>query len=126
MLVPRTDRRSCHYGSYMWTLLVLALLLQGCSDSGAGARHIKVVMKKYAIEPPVIQLHKGETVVLDVYSADVEHGFEVPALGINEPVHRNFPAKIVLKPQKKGEFAMRCSVLCGPGHDDMTGRIVVE
>ena len=83
-------------------------------------------MKKYAIDPPVIHLRKGETVVLDVYSADVQHGLEIKALGINEPVHRNFPAAIVLRPRQAGEFAMRCSVLCGPGHDDMVGKIIVE
>lgn len=111
-----------------WAAVLLAgLLLVGCSKGAPpNARHIKIVMKKYAFDPPVVRLTKGETVVLDVYSADVEHGMKVDALGINEPVHKNFPAHIVYTPAERGTFRMECSVLCGPGHDDMVGTIVVE
>jgi cytochrome c oxidase subunit 2 len=83
-------------------------------------------MKKWAIEPSVIRVKKGQIVELDVYTADVEHGFQVTELGINEPVQPRFPATIVFRAEQTGEFKIQCSITCGRGHDDMTGVIIVD
>lgn len=88
--------------------------------------HVQVTMRRFEIEPNVIRVKQGENVVLDVSSKDVEHGFEVEDLGINEPIQPGKPAQISLDTSKKGEFLVDCSILCGPGHDDMTAKIVVE
>ncbi len=108
-------------------LLFLAPLcgLSGC-NSGKPDVVIPVVMKKYALDPPVIRVKKGQLVELDVSTADVQHGFTVPDLGIKEPIQPRRPARIVFKADRAGVFPMSCSIICGPGHDDMAGKIVVE
>lgn len=110
--------------------IVCMLALVGCSNPPAGEgenlSHINVVMKKYAIEPGEIRLKKGEEVMLHISTADVQHGFDVPELGIKESVQKGRPAMIRLKPEKAGEFKVVCSVLCGAGHDDMLAKIIVE
>ncbi len=106
-------------------LLVLAGSLCGCNSDKPDVV-IPVVMKKYAFDPPVIRLKKGQVVELDVSTADVQHGFTVPDLGIKEPIQPRRPAKIVFKADRAGTFPMTCSIICGPGHDDMVGKIVVE
>lgn len=83
-------------------------------------------MRKFVIEPNVIRVEQGENVVLDVSSKDVQHGFQVEQLGINEPIRPGKPVAVVLDTSKKGQFRMECSIICGAGHDDMTGKIVVE
>jgi cytochrome c oxidase subunit II len=107
-------------------LLVLIAAVTGC-NSGKPDVKIRVVMKKYSFNPEVIRVKKGQTVELDVETADVQHGFSVPDLGIKEPIqpHRA-PAKIVFKADRAGVFPMTCSIICGPGHDMMQGRIIVE
>jgi cytochrome c oxidase subunit II len=107
--------------------LVLGLSwgLSGC-DSAKPDVVIPVVMKKYAFDPPVIRVKKGQVVELDVSTADVQHGFTVPDLGIRESIQPHRPAKIVFKADRAGVFPMTCSIICGPGHDDMAGKIVVE
>ena len=83
-------------------------------------------MRKFAIEPDVIQVKQGEDVVLVVSTRDVQHGFEVDDMGINEPIQPGKPASIHLDTSKKGEFNVACSIICGPGHNEMTAKIVVE
>ena len=83
-------------------------------------------MKKYAFEPAVIRVKAGQTTELEVSSADVQHGFDVPELGIKEPVRPGQPAIITLKSPAKGEYKVACGIICGPHHDDMAGKLVVE
>jgi cytochrome c oxidase subunit 2 len=105
------------------------LPLTGChrtpSYSGAPDTVITVVMKKWAIIPNRIVIPRGARVELIVHTADVEHGFNVPALAINEPVQPNKPARIRFLAQTPGTYPMRCSIACGKGHDKMTGSIVI-
>ncbi len=37
-------------------------------------------MKKYSIEPAVIHVKAGQITELEVSTADVQHGFDVPGL----------------------------------------------
>jgi cytochrome c oxidase subunit 2 len=110
-------------------LILISFLLAaaGCQKSSTpGAERIKVVMKKYTIEPAVIHVKAGQTTELEVSTADVQHGFDVPSLGIKEPVRPGNPAVITLKSPAKGEYEVVCGIICGPHHDDMKGRLVVE
>ncbi len=85
----------------------------------------QIVMKKWEIDPALVEVPQGARVELVVTSMDVEHGIAVPGLGIREPVQPEHPAVIRLLAQTPGVYPMRCSVLCGRGHDKMTGAIVI-
>jgi cytochrome c oxidase subunit 2 len=108
--------------------LCLAILGVSCrSQSKSSAdQHIQVVMKKYSIEPSVIHVKAGQTTELEVSTADVQHGFDVPELGIKEPVRSGQPAIVTLKNPPKGEYKVVCGIICGPHHDDMVAKLVVE
>ncbi|HLJ90437.1 MAG TPA: cupredoxin domain-containing protein [Candidatus Angelobacter sp.] len=99
---------------------------QGESASQGPVERIKVVMKKYSIEPPVIAVKSGARTELEVSTADVQHGFGVPQLGINESIQPGRPAVIAIKSPAKGEYKVVCSILCGPHHEDMTAKIVAQ
>lgn len=86
---------------------------------------LRVVMKKWAIEPNRIEVRQGTRVELVVSTADVEHGLGVPGLGINEPVQPGKPAVVRFLAQTPGTYPMKCSVLCGREHKKMTGEIVI-
>lgn len=107
--------------------LIGALLLSSCtSKSSKPPQHVRVSMRKFAIEPAVIRVKQGSNVVLHVSTQDVQHGFQVPELGINQPIQPGRPAEILIDTSRKGQFAVACSIICGPGHDDMQAKIVVE
>jgi heme/copper-type cytochrome/quinol oxidase subunit 2 len=130
--VPRNpllcDGSHIHMNRNVWLIFFSFLLLAaGCQNkSNSGAERIKVVMKKYTIEPAVIHVKAGQTTELEVSTADVQHGFDVPELGIKEPVRPGSPAVITLKSPAKGEYKVVCGIICGPHHDDMQAKLVVE
>src|SRR5436305_9852360 len=109
-------------------ILLAACLVNSCSSkrSSHNTRILPVSMRKFAIEPDVIQVKQGEDVVLVVSTGDVQHGFEVDDMGINEPIQPGKSASIHLDTSKKGEFNVACSIICGPGHNEMTAKIVVR
>jgi cytochrome c oxidase subunit 2 len=108
--------------------LTLAILTLGCRNQpkSAADAHIQVVMKKYAIEPAVIHVKANQTTELEISTADVQHGFDVPGLGIKEPVRSGQPAIVTLNHPPKGEYKVECGIICGPHHDDMVAKLVVE
>ena len=111
-------------------LLVLMLsffiFVAGCHQSSSSAPRIKVVMKKYVIQPAEIHVKAGQTTELEVTTPDVQHGFDVPGLSIKEPVRPGQTAIVTLKNPPKGEYKIVCGIICGPHHDDMVAKLVVE
>ena len=109
-------------------LLPVAFLLTACNTKPSihDFRIQRVTMRKFAIQPDVIRVKQGEDVLLNVSTEDVQHGFEVEDMGINEPIQPGKAVEIHLDTSKRGEFRVACSIICGTGHNNMTGKIVVE
>lgn len=83
-------------------------------------------MKRYTIDPAEIRVKPGERIELEVTTADVQHGLDIPDLGIKEPVQPGRTTIIKFKAPSKGEYRVSCGVLCGPRHDDMVARLIVQ
>jgi cytochrome c oxidase subunit 2 len=107
-------------------LLSFFFLLWGCQKKKPADVRIQVVMKKYAIDPPVIRVKSGQLVELSITTTDVQHGFDVPDLGIKEAVQPGRTTTVYFKAPAPGEYKTACGILCGPHHDDMAGKLVVE
>jgi cytochrome c oxidase subunit 2 len=106
---------------------VLAFALNGCSNfSGRDPVRIQVKMKKYTFDPPLIRVKQGDLVELEISAADVQHGFSIPDLEIREPVPRGRSVTVRFRAEQRGQFKIKCSILCGPGHDEMQGTLIVE
>lgn len=103
-----------------------------------------VIGHNYWRHPPTrlreIKVRRGDTLVLVLTSADVEHGFIIPALGIGpytiEPGHRKV---IHFTADRAGSFPFLCAKICSctghgfactlhkkEGHEGMTGVLTVE
>lgn len=105
------------------SFLFLAL---GCQKNPAPDEHVRVVMRKYSIEPSLIRVKPGERVELDVTTSDVQHGLDIPDLGIKEPVQPGRTTVVTFRAPAKGEYRIACGVICGAHHEDMTAKLVVE
>jgi cytochrome c oxidase subunit II len=82
---------------------------------GAGGRMDQVVV------------HKGDTVVFRVNSADVTHSFSIPDLGIlARYILPGYPLSVQFVADKPGSYEIRCREFCSPGHPAMFARLVVE
>jgi heme/copper-type cytochrome/quinol oxidase subunit 2 len=107
-------------------LLSFLFLVSGCQKKLPADEHIRVTLKKYSIEPSLIRVKSGEIIELEITALDVQHGLDMPDLGIKTRVQPGRPATVTFRAPAKGEYRMACGVICGPHHDDMVGKLVVE
>ncbi|MBI5159386.1 cupredoxin domain-containing protein [Candidatus Micrarchaeota archaeon] len=92
-------------------------------DSGAGqpqAKEFAVKAFRFGYAPDEIKVNKGDRVKITIENTDTMHGIRIPDLGIRENETIDFVA------EKQGEFTWYCNVMCGPGHMEMKGKLVVE
>jgi len=89
-------------------------------------KEIKMVAKKWQFEPNIIQVKMGEKIRLKIKSVDVAHGFSLPQFGVDQQLTPQQETTIEFVADKKGEFPFFCSVYCGAGHSEMTGKLIVE
>jgi plastocyanin len=87
---------------------------------------IKITAKKFEYVPNIIKLKKGVTTVFEFTSLDVQHGFNCPGLGVRTDINPGKTSQVRITPLKVGEYNFHCDVFCGNGHEDMTGKIIVE
>ena len=89
-------------------------------------KEFKMTAKQFQFEPSTIEVNKGDKVRLIVTSVDVPHGIAIPEYGINQRLDPGKPVTIEFIADKEGTFTSFCSVLCGAGHSNMKGKIVVK
>ena len=80
------------------------------------------------MKKPVIEVTKGDLVVLKLKSSDVVHGFSLKDLGvyITDGIQ---PGKVVFvsfKADKAGTFTFSCNSVCGDNHQKMQGTLIVK
>ena len=82
--------------------------------------------KKFEFSPASITVKEGDKVKLTINSLDVPHGFAIDELGIKQDVAVGKPTIIEFTATKKGTFRFYCSLICGTGHKEMEGQLIVE
>ncbi len=87
---------------------------------------IKITAKKFEFSPGEIKLKKGVPVTLEFTSLDVAHGFNCPDLKVRTDITPGKVTRVRIVPETAGTFNFFCDVFCGEGHENMTGKIVVE
>ena len=77
---------------------------------------------------PVIEVAKGDLVVLKLRSSDVTHGFSLKAYGIYlaEGINPGKTVYVSFRADKTGTFIFSCNVYCGAIHQNMQGTLVVK
>lgn len=98
-------------------------------------REVYVAAERYRFTPGTddpIRVGHGERVGLAVTALDQGyhsgHGVYVPAdaYDVDLQAAPGGTSSTTFRADVAGEFEVRCDVYCGEGHDDMTGRLVVE
>lgn len=84
-----------------------------------------ITARQFAFEPSTLSVNRGDTVIINVTSTDVAHGLAIDEYGINETINGGETKQIKFVADKTGEFILYCSVMCGAGHRDMTGKLIV-
>lgn len=87
---------------------------------------IEVTAKKWEFIPSTITVKQGQRVRLNIQSIDVTHGLAIPDFDISLRLEPGTSASTEFIADKKGTFSFFCNVLCGEGHKDMRGTLIVE
>lgn len=109
--------------------LAMVLPLTGQEEAAKKpVRTISIVAERFFFSPSKIKLKEGETVEFVLTSDDTDHGFHVPAAGIDIaiPPSGKGEARVRFTAVKKGNFRFECSRACGAGHNLMRGEIIVR
>ncbi|MDR9852677.1 cupredoxin domain-containing protein [Paenibacillus sp. VCA1] len=96
------------------------------SDSSSSAsgdvKEITVNAKSFEFSPNEIKVKKGDKVKITLKNTDGAHGLEIPEFKVN--LQKDGSAEFTA--DKAGTFDFDCSVMCGAGHGDMKGKLIVE
>ena len=89
---------------------------------------VYLMAMRFLYEPNVLRLERGVRYRFRMMSMDVNHGASIHT-GMAGHIMRR-PAMVmtemVMTFSEAGEFMVYCTVYCGPGHDQMKGKIIVE
>ena len=102
---------------------------QVAKDAGTptrGVHEIQVTLRKYEFSPGSLRVRKGEQVKLVMAAADHDHGFKLADFNINQKIPKGTTVVVEFTADKAGTFQFRCSNVCGFGHRNMKGTLVVE
>jgi cytochrome c oxidase subunit II len=105
-------------------LFVCAALGAGLAARGAD-KVVRVTARKFVFTPNVIELKKGEPVVIELATEDVFMGFNVPDFKLRSDIVPGKVMRLALTPDRAGTFTFLCDVFCGDGHETMSGKIIV-
>jgi cytochrome c oxidase subunit II len=87
---------------------------------------VQIVAHKFTFEPNRITLKKGVPVTLRLTSRDVQHGFYIRGLKVDEEIEPGKTTEVTITPDKVGTFPTICDHFCGLGHKEMNMTVVVE
>jgi cytochrome c oxidase subunit 2 len=89
-------------------------------------KEFNVIAKQWDFSPDTITVNEGNTVILNIESIDVTHGFALSEFGVSERLESGKTTTVEFVADKKGSFSFFCNVLCGSGHGSMRGTLVVQ
>lgn len=109
-------------------LAILGTILTGCvtGDSttklgvSANTKEFTVKAFRFGYSPDVIEVNKGDKVRINIENTDTTHGIRIPDLNLKGNNTIDFTV------DKEGEFNWYCNVMCGEGHRQMGGKIIVK
>ena len=88
-------------------------------------RVIKIVAKRFDYTPGNFTLKKGEPVTLELTSADVLMGFNLPDFNLRADIIPGKVTRVRFVPDKTGTFTFLCDIFCGTKHEEMNGKLTV-
>ena len=90
------------------------------NDGDDNTKLINIKTSRWSYEPETITVKKGDHVKIIINNTDTTHGIVIPELGVSGIESVEFTA------DKPGTYAFNCPTMCGAGHKDMKGTLIVE
>lgn len=116
----------------IWLLLALAAITLAfapipfaTSSTAPISRTFRVYADQFAYEPAELHVNRGDTVTIELVSADVVHGLYVDGYDVSIETDPGQTERLTFVADKPGSFRFRCNVTCGAIHPFMIGKLTV-
>ncbi len=126
-MIPSQSRRR-----FAFTACALALLSAGYGASFVAAQNavprakvVRISARRFEYSPAHLTLKKGQPVVLELTSADVLMGLNIPDFNVRGDIEPGKVTRVRFVPDKTGTFTFLCDIFCGSGHERMQGTLSV-
>lgn len=88
-------------------------------NAEADVKEFEIKAFRFGYSPDTITVNKGDKVRVIIENTDTLHGIRIPSLGVAGNEALEFSAETA------GEFEWLCNVMCGSGHREMKGKLIV-
>ena len=88
-------------------------------------RTFRIDARQFAYFPSELQVNEGDTVIIQLVSADVVHGLYVDGYDVSVEADPGQTTTLTFTTDKPGSFRFRCNVTCGAMHPFMIGKLNV-
>ncbi|MCD9020682.1 cupredoxin domain-containing protein [Cohnella sp. NL03-T5] len=92
------------------------------SQAAGAAKAITIEAKNFEFDQKEIKVKKGETVSITLKNSQGNHGIKIE--GYDKEIKKD--QTVTFTADQTGEFKFACSIICGKGHAEMTGKLIVE
>jgi cytochrome c oxidase subunit II len=97
----------------------------GTAQERDGSLTARLIADQYAFVPYCVKLAVNIPVKFRLTSADVVHGFLLPATNVNTMIVPGYVAEVRTRFTRPGVYSMPCNEFCGNGHHGMWARVSV-
>ena len=114
-----------HLFLFVMAGLVVAFAPLPVSPIAPQERTFRIDARQYAYAPSELKVNTGDTVNIQLVSADVVHGLYVDGYDISVEADPGQTRTLSFLADKPGSFRFRCNVTCGAMHPFMIGKLNV-
>jgi heme/copper-type cytochrome/quinol oxidase subunit 2 len=104
------------FGLHLWSLL----------SYEPSQKSFSLSAQKFSFTPNILEVTKGDKVVITLSSEDVEHGFYLDGYELEMHAKPGVYPSVSFTADKVGKFSYRCSITCGSFHPYMIGWLKVN
>lgn len=131
MASPIAERRSLDQPSYNHAvraaLLTFALVAgAGAQDQAPTAIPITVTVRRYAFDPPRIEVNQDDLVKIELRTNDIAHSLTIDTYRIAKRVGPGHPVIFEFRADRAGTFPYYCDLQADDGCRKMRGQLVVK
>jgi polyferredoxin len=88
--------------------------------------HLFLEARSFAFDPGVIEVSRGDRIILELQSVDVTHGVYIDGYELAAVSEPGRTARLDFVADRVGKFKYRCSMACGSLHPFMIGELIVQ
>ncbi len=89
-------------------------------------RVITVTAQRFFYKPNIIEVNRGDRVMVRLLSADVHHGLYLDGYELETSARPGADGSLSFVADRTGRYTFRCSMTCGPFHPYMVGYLRVK